>query len=95
MIYGVYAYRDNKTFFGQIWNDYNDESAKRGFSVMMSNNDNIMGFSPADFDLFKIAEYDSENGQITPVWPIMYLMSGNAAFQRSVIEDEKQSSEGI
>lgn len=78
MTYGVYAFRDNKTSFGQIWTDRSDEAAKRGFAMMINNPDGIMGFAPADFDLFKIGEFDTETGQLDPVWPIEFLVTGTA-----------------
>lgn len=87
MTYGVYSFRDNKTSFGQIWYDHSDESSKRGFAMMVNNPDGIMGFSPSDFDLFKIGEFDSETGQLDPVWPIEFLCNGRAMV--GDIENEK------
>lgn len=96
MVYGVYAFRDNKTSFGQIWNDYNDDSAKRGFAMMMVNSNGLLGFAPQDFDLFKIGEFDSETGQLDPVWPIQYLVGGNAAFMEGVkLSNAKPESESV
>lgn len=95
MVYGVYAFRDNKTAFGQIWCDSSDEAAKRGFSMMINNGDGIMGFAPSDFDLFKIGEFDSDNGQLTPCWPITYLVNGNAVIERRVVPVEKPESESF
>lgn len=92
MKYGVYSYRDNKTSFGQIWYDHNDEAAKRGFAMMMNTPSGIMGFAPADFDLFRIGTFDSDNGQLVPDWPIVYLCNGNAVIERSV-SDEKPECE--
>lgn len=92
MKYGVYSYRDNKTSFGQIWYDHNDEAAKRGFAMMMNNPSGIMGFAPADFDLFRIGTFDSDNGQLVPDWPIVYLCNGNTVIERSV-SDEKSECE--
>lgn len=89
MTYGIYSFRDNKTQFGQIWCDSSDEAAKRGFAMMINNGDGIMGFAPSDFDLFKIGEFDSEDGQITSVWPIEFMMNGNAAIERRVTPVEE------
>lgn len=94
MIYGVYAYRDNKTSFGPIWHDYNDESAKRGFSMMMSKIDSIIGFAPADFDLFKIGTFDSDTGRLDSVWPIEFLISGTAAYMEGGKYIAKSEREG-
>lgn len=94
MTYGVYSFRDNKTSFGQIWYDVSDEAAKRGFAMMINNGDGIMGFAPSDFDLFKIGEFDSQNGQLDPIWPIEYLVNGNAVLERSV-HVEKSEGESV
>ena len=90
MTYGVYSFRDNKVGFGQIWYDANDEVAKRGFAMMMTNSDGIMGFAPGDFDLFKIGEFDSETGQLDSVWPIQFIVSG-----RAVVPVDYEESEDI
>lgn len=78
MIRNVYSFRDNKTSFGQIWFDNGDESAKRGFAMMVNNPDGIMGFSPSDFDLFKIGTFDTETGRLDSIWPIEFLVNGRA-----------------
>lgn len=76
MIYGVFSYRDNKSSFGQIWYDRSVDAAKRGFAMMVNQPDGIMGFAPSDFDLFKIAEFDSVTGQLDPIWPIEFIVNG-------------------
>lgn len=87
MVYNVYTVKDHKSWFSQIWNDINDETAKRGFSQMMSNPDNVMGFNPQDFDLFKIGTFDSETGQLDSIWPIEFVLSGRAAFDSTMVRD--------
>lgn len=76
MTYGVFSYRDNKSSFGQIWYDRSVDAAKRGFAMMVNQPDGIMGFAPSDFDLFKVAEFDSETGQLDPIWPIEFIVNG-------------------
>lgn len=62
MKYPVYSYRDLKVGFGQPVVDMNDQSAIRGFSFAVNQNSNIMNFSPKDYDLYRIGEFDSEKG---------------------------------
>lgn len=87
MKYNIYSVKDHKAWFSQIWNDYNDECAKRGFSQMMSNPDNVMGFNPQDFDLFRIGTFDSDTGKVEGVWPIEFVISGRAAFDANLVKN--------
>lgn len=71
MIVNVYCVRDLVAkSFNQPWLDVNDEVAMRGFSQAINNNA-IMGFRPADFQLFQIGEFDSEKGDLKPIIPIL------------------------
>ena len=68
MILNMYSVRDLNAGFNQPWCDKNDECAIRGFSYSMNNND-IMGFAPADFQLFLVGTFDSDKGDVTHVIP--------------------------
>ena len=63
MKYGIYSYRDVKAGFMPPQADANDFTAKRGFAYAVNNN-NIMNFSPKDYDLYKVGEFDVDNGII-------------------------------
>lgn len=67
MIYPVCAMRDSKVGFLAPTVEMNLEDAKRKFAHMCSNAGSIYSFAPADFSLYKIAEFDSETGEIVPV----------------------------
>lgn len=77
MKYPIYSYRDAKASFGMPFVDQNDNSAIRGFRFALNNKDGIMGFSPADFFLFKIGEFDTESGSLNPQLPEM-ICAGNS-----------------
>lgn len=65
---GLYAIKDMKTKqFADPFVDVNDASALRGFSYAVNNGNLIMKYSPADFRLFKIAEYETDFAIIYPL----------------------------
>lgn len=70
MKYPMYAIRDQKVgFMVPPMCDQSDQSAVRNFSYSINGNDGVMNYSPADFDLFKIGEFDTEKGEIIPCMP--------------------------
>lgn len=80
MKYPIFSYRDNKVGFGQPITDMNDQSAIRGFSYAINNNQGLMNFSPKDFDLYKIGEFDSEKGIILGYKAPELIVSGASVF---------------
>lgn len=79
MVYGIYVMRDNKVGFLSPTFDLNDDVAQRNFSYGINNN-NVMSFSPADFDLFKLGTYDNETAKFE-LLPIPELVvSGYSVF---------------
>lgn len=69
MIVNLYSVRDLASgTFNQPWCDMKDEVAIRGFSQAVNNND-IMGFRPADFQLFQIGTLDLDKGELVPMLP--------------------------
>lgn len=61
----VFAVRDVKTFFLSPFVEETDEAAIRGFAYsVVTQHDQILGFSPADFSLYKIGEFDTTTGCI-------------------------------
>lgn len=77
MKYPVYSYRDSKAGFGQPIVENNEFTAIRGFKYAVNGN-GIMNFSPADFDLYKIGEFDPEKGEIVGCVPV-FVLSGASA----------------
>lgn len=76
MIYGIYSVRDTKMGFAQPLLDSNDDTAKRNFAAQCQNaNVNpTLFYYPEDYSLYKIGEYDTENGKINPFIPPVHLI---------------------
>lgn len=67
----LYAVRDlAANVFNQPWCDLSDDTAIRGFSYQINNND-LMGFKPSDFQLFQVGEFDTEKGDIKSMLPTL------------------------
>lgn len=77
MKYPIFSYRDNKVGFLSPFVDQNEESAIRGFSFALNSNDGVMGFAPADFDLYCLGYFDSEKGTIDSNLPNL-VVSGSS-----------------
>lgn len=71
MKYPIYCYRDVKVGFLPPQCDQNDATAIRGFSFAINGNDGIMNYSPKDFDLYRIGEFDSDTGMIVSENPVV------------------------
>lgn len=87
MKYKVYAVRDVKAnIFWQPQVDSNDETAKRGFAMMINSSEarSITGFAPGDFDLYRIGEFDSETGEIINLKANEFLCNGRAMLEVQV-----------
>ena len=76
MIYPVVAVRDAKTTFWPCQVETNENSAIRNFAMMINSGSGVTAFAPGDFDLFKVATFDSEKGIVEPVFPIELICSG-------------------
>lgn len=82
MKYTVYSVRDRLIGFGALLPDTSPENAKRNFALAMRNN-------PAadDYDLYSVAEYDTETGFIQP-FPVPSLaLTGHAAALMYAVSD--------
>ncbi len=64
MLMNVYAMRDKESGFMQPQVDTNHGTAKRNFAMMINNNPGVLGFSPSDFDLYYIGQYDIDSGRM-------------------------------
>lgn len=67
MKYPVCAMRDEKVGYLNPSVEPNIEVAKRSFAQMCSQAGSVPNFAPGDFALYLIAEYDTDNGVLTPV----------------------------
>ena len=68
MKYPVYAVRDKLAGFGALEVSLNEQTMIRTFSARI-NNDSNLAFSPSDYDLYKIGEYNVDTGEFKPVMP--------------------------
>ena len=68
MKYPMYSIRDCKVGFMPPTCDQSDQSAIRNFAYAI-NGEGIMNYSPKDFDLFKVGEFDAEKGTIKSCIP--------------------------
>lgn len=55
--------------------DQNDQTAIRGFAYAINNN-NVMNFSPKDYDLYKVGEFDVDKGVINALKVPVLIASG-------------------
>lgn len=80
MITNVYCIRDIHTGFMSPQCDMNDESAKRNFAMAVNSNPGVLGFRPADFDLYYVGQFDTEKGSLMPVNPVEFIVNGASVY---------------
>lgn len=73
MKYPVYAMRDLKAGFGNPEISLNDATMRRTFAYRLNQIGTEMAFSPADYSLFKIGEYEIETGKLIPQLPVLIV----------------------
>lgn len=76
MKYGVYSIRDHLGAFGTVFCHANENTAKRYVARLVDNSYLDIGFSPADYDLFHVADFDDATGLVDVVTPIEYICNG-------------------
>lgn len=76
MTYGVYSIRDHLGAFGTVFCHANENTAKRYVARLIANSDLDIGFSPADYDLFHVGDFDDASGLVSVVTPIEYICNG-------------------
>lgn len=74
MIYGVYSIRDVKSGFRDLITEQSDEIAMRVFSHVVKSSDGLMVSFPQDFSIYRLADFDSDSGVLTPLSPIVHLL---------------------
>lgn len=79
MKYPIYSYRDTKVGFMPPQCDQTEQAAVRGFGFAVNGNNGIMNYSPADFDLYKLGEFDTETGNIEAIMP-QFIVNGASVF---------------
>lgn len=80
MKYGIYSIKDHKFQFGEPITSPDDATAKRYFAMLVNNatGTNMLNFAAADYDLFKVGTFDSENGQVDSCWPVEFIVNGSS-----------------
>lgn len=78
MIYGIYSIRDVRTGFMTPTMDANDASAARNFHHSVLHSTGILLSYAQDFSLYRLADFDSDSGVITPLTPIVFVTDGAA-----------------
>lgn len=63
----IYAVRDRHVGFMRPTIDINDQTATRNFKYAVNNPGSDVGFNPQDYSLYRIGEYESDTGMITPL----------------------------
>lgn len=81
MKYPMYCYRDTKVGFMPPQCDQSEQAAIRGFSYAINGNDGMMNYSPRDFDLYKVGEFDTETGTINGCMPVL-IVSGESVVNK-------------
>lgn len=81
MIYGVYSIRDVKTGFMSPAVDVNDDAAARNFYHSISVSEGILFTCSSDFDLYKIATFDTYHGELFALNPPVLIAQGSDAFR--------------
>ena len=91
MKFGMYCVRDAATGFMTPTLDQNDAAALRNFSMACDSSESsfrsLMSWKSDDFTLFKIADFDSETGQLTPIVPPSLIASGYSIRQKGASSD--------
>lgn len=78
MIYDVFSVRDSKSDFfpPQVHASVGD--AKRSLAMTVNTPGNMVSFSPKDFDLFRVATFNSQSGEVSAVFPVEFVCSASS-----------------
>lgn len=86
MIKGLYCVRDYKVGYTAVITDENDSVARRALKMALSP-DTLMYNNPKDFALFKVGEFDTDTGIITPCEPTLIEEVYNLFSELSLISE--------
>lgn len=75
MNYPVYAYRDIKMGFGRPQPFANEMIAKRNFMIEINDENQVLRYTPSDYELYKIGTYDTDSGKFEGCVP-EFICSG-------------------
>lgn len=80
MKYGVYCIRDSLVGFLTPTLEPSDPVAMRNFAMAVDSSKrdrSLMAFRPSDFILYRIAEFDTDTGELDPHIPPITICHGN------------------
>lgn len=88
MIFGIYSIRDHLSGFMTPVIEQNDAIALRNFTMACQaypedSSRSLMKWKPDDFTFFKIGEFDSDSGVITPYSAPEFIASGLSVVSKS------------
>ena len=84
MIKGIYALYDKIALcYKDPCTALNDSSITRSFAMLVNNSDTEFNFSPGDFDLVKIAEFNDVTGELCIFDPHPIVCNGSSLVRRS------------
>lgn len=69
----IYSIRDVHTGFMSPTVDQNDASAMRNFGHAVMQSQSLMNSHPKDYSLYKIGEFETDTGEITPCMPELVI----------------------
>lgn len=69
MIFEMYSIKDNKTGYMQPTLEMSEETAVRKFAHLLADSTALISFASEDFDLYRIGEFNSDSGIVTPITP--------------------------
>lgn len=75
MMQGIYSIRDVKTGYMNPVIEPNNSVATRNFANAVMQGTGVLYSHAGDFDLYKLADFDSDSGVITPVVPPEFVVS--------------------
>lgn len=84
MKYPVYTIRDVKVGFDtQFMVQINDDAAIRAFNMAINNPGTMLAFVPSDFELYKIGEFETDNGYFEPCPVPQFMIGGVDVYAKS------------
>lgn len=78
MKFGVYSIRDVRSGFLTPTIEMSDTVAVRNFSHAVMKGDSLLQSFSSEYDLYKIGDFDTDSGLITPITPIEFLVSADS-----------------
>lgn len=80
MKFPMYSFNDSKSGrFSDPYRETNEATALRTFAEAINNNEHFR-FSPGDYSLYHVGDFDTENGKIVPIDPVEFVCNGASVF---------------